>query len=161
MEPTKLTMKYNQLMAHEFNQLVSKIANTPTSAQKASLLRKAIKKLQDYKNFISAQYVERVVKSHFKCDEEGNPVKDEKGDYIALAESTDELDKANEAFGQTEIEVETVFRPSLLADVKGITAREMDLLGNLFTEEDGPGVPHGAFPPINPHAGERVNPLRQ
>lgn len=151
-------MTYSELSGFEFNQVLMKLSNTPTTTARASAIRQVVKSVQKLKDKISAEYMEEVVKPNFQVGDDGKPKVDDQGQYIPLEGREEEVKKANEDFGKREVVIELQFRPSMLVDVKGITATEMERLKNLYNEEDGPGLPQMPFPG---GPGQNVTQLRQ
>ena len=141
--------KHKDIMSFEFNQIMSKVANTPTKPQIAGQIRKVIQAVQVVRDTISGSYQEKVLGQYFQKNEDGTLKKVEGQDeYIPLEGKEKEIEKANADFGEIEVEVVLSnvrpLSPASLADVK-VSARELELLKGLFVDQDGPGIP-GTLP---------------
>lgn len=144
----KPILKHKHIGGFEMRQVIAKIANAPMSAPQARALRNIIKEINEKVEAVGNAYKEEVMKVHFKHDEKGEPVV-ENNDYVLVDPSPEGVEaakKAGDEFGEREVEISTYIRPSMLAEVKGVTAREMDLLDALVADEDGPGLPANVTP---------------
>lgn len=137
-------MKYSEVSAFEFVQTMQKISNTPVDNKTACAIKKVVKVLDQANEGIRKEFKDTMVEKFAKRDEagaivvpKGNPV----GFDIDEAK-TEEFMKAQEEFGGKETELKChPLSPTHLKDIK-LSAKELSLLGPLFTEEEGPGVPH-------------------
>ena len=150
METKGLEFKYNEIGGFEFNQIIQKISNTPTTAEKAGQIRSVVKAVQKLRDKVSEDYKKDILGTYFQKNEDGTPKKAEGGgEFIPLAGKETEITKANDEFGARvgtiELEGCRPLTPNTLSDMK-ITARELELLKDLYTEQNGPGVPHMPFP---------------
>lgn len=145
MEPTPTTepttIAYSKLSSFEMNQIVMKIANTPTTAARAIVIRKIVKAIDTLRTEISEAYKKEIHEVYFQRNEDGTFKKDEGGMDMPIEGKEDEIKKVTEEFGKRTVTVPAKFRPSMLADMKSITGREIEALGELLAEEDGPGLP--------------------
>lgn len=77
---------------------------------------------------------------------EDGTVKRNEGDvnsFTLVEDKKEEWQKALEDFGKNEIEVTMEWRPltpDALSDIR-LSAAELELLGDFFTDQEGPGVP--------------------
>lgn len=144
-KPAAITVKYNEVKSFEFAQVMGKVSNTPTSLQNAAQIRNLVKAVNDAGEMISKAYGEEILEKYAKRDEKGEIIRPE-GDPAGFTPDETKLDEfmqAQEEFGNREADIHyRPLTPAILADVK-LTARELDLLGTLFTEENGPGLPPG------------------
>lgn len=141
---SKPVVKHKDLGSFEMKQALMKIANAPMNAMNARALRKIIKDVQEKTQNVSDLYREEILKTHFKHDDKGEPVL-ENGDFVpndTSDEATANIKKLNEEFGEREVEILDWIRPFMLAEIKGVTPREMDVLEILISDEAGPGVPN-------------------
>ncbi len=141
MENEKPVMSYKDLSSFELNQTLMKIANTPMSTAKAIVLRKTITAIQKIKDKISSDYKAEIYDVYFQKDEAGKLKMDENQQPIPLEGKEDEIKRLTEEFGKRTFELTSQIRPSMLSDVKQISPREVEVLGNLLADEDGPGLP--------------------
>ena len=149
----EIKMKYKDLGSFEFTQVIQKLANTPMSAQKANHIRHVVKEVRKAKEQIIAEYKKDVMEVFGERDEKG-ALKLPEGEPVGFVPKEAEIsavDKANEAFGEREAIIKwRPLTPSTISDVK-LTAMELDLLKDLFSEEEGPGVPTNLMPfPMKP-----------
>ncbi len=141
----KQTITYGKFKGGGWSGLKQKLANTPTTQVRASHIRKLIKALDQGEEAIKKDYEETVLKKHARLNEDGtlwHPPGDPAG-YEFLEESKEQMPQIHEDFGKREVSIEMQWRPltpDTLADFK-MTAAEMDLLGDFFSEESGPGLP--------------------
>lgn len=138
-----LKMKYKDIKSFEFSQLAAKLANSPTINVRANHIRHIIKELNAAGDRISEEYKTDLIDVYAKKDEEGKIVRPE-GDpngFVPDDTKMEEFMKAQDAFGDREAEINwRPLTPDTLSDIK-LTAKELDLLGELFTDDNGPGVP--------------------
>lgn len=144
-----VTLKYGQVAPFEFQTIQQKIEMTPTTVAKAAVLRHVIKNIKEMRKKMSEEYTKEVMEKFGKKGEDGQFLRDEEHpDRILLATDTAEdrelVQKANDEFYAREYSfaVPTLLNPYYLSEVK-MTAKEVELLGPLFTEEfeHGPGIP--------------------
>lgn len=140
-EPIK--MKYKDIKSFEFSQLAAKLANTATINARANHIRHIIKELNKAGEQISAEYKSDLIDVYAKKGEDGKVARPE-GDpngFTPDETKMDEFIKAQEEFGEREAEINwRPLTPETLSDIK-LTAKELDLLGDLFTDDNGPGIP--------------------
>lgn len=143
----EIKMKYKDLGNFEFSQTVAKIANTPTTAQKAKMIRDLVKLISDAKEAITKAFTTEIVEVFAKRDDKGQIVRPEGEPNGFDVDETkfEEFNKTQADFGEREhVFAWRPFTPSLISDVK-MSAREIELLKDLFSDEEGPGIPMGNF----------------
>lgn len=142
METIKMT--YKQIGGFEFNQAIAKIENTPTTTQKASHIRQLVKRVKLAKEKLHEEYKSDVVEAFSVKGPDGKPIYSEQamGGFEMDDARGEEFQKALESFEKKEAEID--WRPltlETLSDIK-LTAKELDMLGDLVSEDAGPGVPN-------------------
>lgn len=144
MEKVKpIKMRYKDIKSFEFAQVMSKLSNTSTINVRANHIRHIVKELNKAGEQISEEYKSSIIEPYAKKDKSGALVKPkgEPGGFIPDEARQDEFLKAQEEFGERFAEINwRPMTPDTLSDIK-LTAKELDLLGDLFTEENGPGLP--------------------
>ncbi len=152
----EVKMKYIDLGSMQFVTTVQKIANTPTASTRASVIRDWVKAIQNGKDEIKECYQKEIMEVFGQKNEDGTLKRPEgePNSFVPDETKEKELMEANEAFGLREatIKLNRPITPSIIQDVK-ITAHELDLLGNLFSDQDGPGLPNMA-PQMQPRQKE-------
>lgn len=137
--------KYKDLKSFDFGNLMAKLSNTPTVNARANHIRHVIKEYQRCEKEISDQFDEEIVKVFSLKNEDGTTKLEEVGNPNSFQIDPDKQDaftEASKVFGDKEIAINyRPFTPDTLADIK-LTAKELNILGDLFTEESGPGIPH-------------------
>ena len=155
----EIKVLYKDISGFEFSQVLTKIANVATDTMKALHIRHIIDEIQTLREKVSQEYKKELMEVFAKKDENGKPLFDERSngeDFSPDETRTDEFLKAQDDFGKREGLVNyRALTPHTLADVK-LSAKELKLLGPLFTEENGPGLPAQAFSSV-----QSVHPLRQ
>lgn len=154
------TITYARFSSQEFSQVVMKIAYTPTTVEKANALRKIVRFIEKEKGNITTQYKTEIMDKYFQKNADGTYVIDETTrEYVYLKAGTEkDVEKATTEFNERTLVIEMPFRPHLLTDVKSITAKEMEVLGDFYAEEEGPGLPNFQSSRV---AGSNVTQLRQ
>lgn len=146
MESPDLKMKYKDLSGFEFSNLMQRLSAHPTEGKHASHIRQITKRLNAIRSSMSDEYKKEVMEHFSLKDEKGEFLKPENPQgpqdmYQVDPAKMEDYQKAVEAFGEKEGVIDwRPFTPSTLKDFK-ISGREIELLGVLYTEEDGPGVP--------------------
>lgn len=139
-----ITMNYKDIKSFEFAQLIAKLSNTPTINVRANHIRHIVKELNKAGDQISEEYKKDILEVYATRDEKGEIVRPE-GDpngFTPDEAKQKEFLEAQEKFGERKAKINwRPLTPDTLTDIK-LTAKELDLLGDLFTEENGPGVPH-------------------
>lgn len=141
-----IKMKYKQLAGgEEFSMMLQKIGYTPTSNKNACHINRIMKALQTHQTALRDGYQSKLIPTYVEKGEDGKAKFDPKtGEMVILADKREEFTKAEAEFMETEVLLAVKpLTPSVLADIK-LSARDIDLLGPLFSEEDesrGPGVP--------------------
>lgn len=146
---TEIKVKRAQLADERFKMLVSKIIQTQTTQNEAYHINKFFKEVtrlsQEYAdkfNIFKDQFAKKTEDGKYELgrDDENREVPDS---WMPREEAKADLDKAIKDLHEEEVLFK--FRPltpATLKDVK-ISAYELELLGDLYTAENGPGVPHG------------------
>lgn len=138
-------VKYSVLKSEQWGQLIGKLSHTPTAAAKAAHIKKLINAISVANDFIASDFKGTMLDKFAKKNEDGTLVTPEGPDsYEIIEEKTAEFQEALKPFGEQLVEVRLEGRPltpDTLSDVK-MSAAEMELLGNLYCEQNGPGVPH-------------------
>jgi hypothetical protein len=139
MKPT-VTMKYSDISSFEFAQAIQKIAQTPVDTKTACAIHRVTKALNSVRLKISADYQDKIVLMYGKKDEKGDVIRplDNPNGFDVQEEKTEEFKKAQEDFGKTEAVLETKpLSMELLKDIK-LSARDLEVLNNLFSDEETP-----------------------
>lgn len=139
MEQYWVKMTYEQVSGFEFAQVVQKIAAQPTDNKAANHVRHIVRELNQIRKDISEGYKKDIVEVYAKRNEKGElpPVEE----FLPEESRMEEFLKVQADFGKRECVVKwRALTPETLKDMK-LSAKELDLLGNLFTEENGPRVP--------------------
>lgn len=138
-----IKMTFKQVGSFEFSQAMAKIENTPTSSKNAAHIRQVSKRVKVGKDRIHEEYKKDIMEKFAKLGEDGKPLVSENqpGGFEMKDGKDDEFNEAFKEFEAREVEVDwRPLTPDTLADIK-LSAREIELLGPLFSEESGPGVP--------------------
>lgn len=138
-----IKLTYKQVGSFEFSQALAKIANTPTSTKQAGHIHQVVKRVQAGKDQIHAEYKTQIVEKFAQKDDKGKVLtgEDHATGFQMMEGKDEEFQKALAEFEGRQVEVDwRPLTPDTLSDVK-LSAREIDLLGPLFSEENGPGVP--------------------
>lgn len=140
---TEIKTKYQSISSFELAGVLQKIANTQTSNKNASHIRRVINEIKKAGDQIREEYKKDILEVYAQRDEKGE-IKRPEGDpngFDPIVEKEAEFLKAQEDFGGREIVIAwRPLNPDTLADVK-LSAKELDLLGELYTDDAGPGVP--------------------
>lgn len=151
-EVQAIKMKYSDIMSFEFSNTMHKIASKDTSNKNACHIAKIVKLCQEARNNAMKDFQKNVAEVFGKRDEAGKLIRPEGQDqgFEPMDGKEEEIFKAQELLGETEFEVKwKPLTPSVLADVK-LSAKDIDALKNLFSEEEpapvGPGLPN--FPGV-------------
>ncbi len=131
------------MLSEQFLMLVQKISNTQTSGKNASHIRHIVRGLTDARNQMATEHKKEIVEVYAQKDENGKikAPEDNKDGFIPADDKKEECDKASEAFFNREATIDwKPLAPSTLSDVR-LSAREIDLLGELYSEHEGPGLP--------------------
>ncbi len=139
-KPIKMLAK--DIMSFEFTNLMQKLINTPTENSRASHIHKVYREIERNAKKIRESFKPEILDIYAQKDDKGEVIYGEQGTYEPIKEKLEEYHKAMEAFEAKEVSVEwRPLTPDSLADVK-LTAKEIEILGPLFVEQNGPGVPH-------------------
>lgn len=119
-------------------------------AAQAAQVRIIAKAVQTARDAMSEEYKTSVLANYFQKNEDGT-MKTVEGseEYIPVEGKENEIAEANVKFGEKEIEIMLErgvgITPVILSDVK-VSARELELLKDLYVEQNGPGLPSNAIP---------------
>ena len=145
----EVKVKYGEMSGFEFTQVITKIANTPTTSVKAAHIRRVMKELERNRKAIHEEFKKEIVEVFAQKSEDGKLLEPEgaPGEYLVLEGKEEERNAAVKVFGE---KVATIawrpLTPDSLSDVK-VTAKELDLLGELYTDDNGPGLDANFAPP--------------
>ena len=147
MEQKPVSIKYADVGGFKFAELIQRIVNHPTDGSSAYHIKQLTKELEKGRKQIHTEYMVEVREVYAKrtedgkIDTEGGDPKDE--NYFQPDETKmDAFMKAQDAFGARNLTLACrAVTPRMLGDMK-ISAKELDLLGELYSLEEGPGVPH-------------------
>lgn len=144
MVPTTITKTYKEIGTNDFAMIMHKIDSTPTDNINACAINKITKIYRKAKEQIHKEFKDEILQKYAQKKEDGTLDSNAREGFIIPKEVQDEYDKAVNDFEGRVVEFAVnPLRPQNIKDVK-ITPREIDALGDLFTEEGGPGVPGGA-----------------
>jgi len=138
-----IKMTYAQLGNFGVAQTLQKIASTPTSNKNACHIHRITKEVQKAREMIVKEFQTEIVEKFGKRDAGGKIIRpaDQPKGYEPIEGKEAEMDEAFKAFDAKTITFNCrPLTPSVLADIK-ISAQEIDALGELFTETEGPGIP--------------------
>lgn len=147
MEHPPIKMTYRELVVLD-PMLMQKLSMTPTHNAKASHIRHVLKQVNAAKAKMSDEWKD-MGKKYGKHDDKGELIRAENHAGFELKEGVEkEFEDAVAVFDKTECEIKwRPLTPDTLADIK-MTARDMEILGPLFSDENGPGVPQGFQPQL-------------
>jgi hypothetical protein len=144
METPVIKMKYSDIGNFGFSQLIQKISQTPTNNRNACHIHKITRELQTAREKIADDYQAEIVEKFGKRNDKGELIRPEgepKG-FEPIDGQEDAINKAHDEFGNKMAEIKwRPLTPTTLADIK-ISGAEIELLKDLFTEEEGPGIPN-------------------
>ncbi len=140
MKQPEIKMTYKSLMSFEMQTLLAKLISTPTSNKNASHINHIFQQISKCGDQIREEFRSTILDQFALKGEDGKIVVNE-GGFEPDPSRLEEYQKALAEFEKGECVVKwQPLRPSHLSDVK-VSAKEIDVLGGLFTEEEGPGVP--------------------
>lgn len=158
----EVKIAYEQVGGFEFAQVIQKIAAVPTTTAAANHIRRVINEIEAARKQISAEYKTEIMEKYGKRNEAGELARPE-GDTQGFdpdETKMDEFIEAQKEFGKRTATIKwRPLTPKTLNDVK-LSAKELNLLGPLFSEDEGPGLPE-SFPFPAPTPNSNVTPLRQ
>lgn len=140
----KVTLKYKSFGGTELDTVLTRIANILMPLQRADEVREILKGIQAGRDQMSKDYRENVLGKFAKKKEDGSferPEYDPHG-FIIADEHAEAARKANESFGEKEVEIEIPykFHNALFGNEK-FSPRERELLDFVWETKKGPGVP--------------------
>lgn len=138
-------IKYKTLNDFGFQSLIQKLANAQTSTTNASHIRRIVNLVQKASDQMREDFKKDVLELYAARDEEGKIIATKEKPFDIPDDKIEAFTAATEVFGEREGTVD--WRPlnaHTIQDLK-VSAREMELLGDLYTEEgNGPGLPEFA-----------------
>lgn len=144
----EVKVPYLALSSFEFAQVMQKITSVPTSNANANHIRKIMNEIEAARKIISEAYKTEIMEKYAKKNEAGELIRPE-GDpagFVTEDGKAEEYAQAETEFAKRMAIIKwRPMTPKTLADIK-ISAKELNLLGALFTEEEGPGLPEFPFP---------------
>lgn len=144
------------MSSFDFTQVMTRVANHQTLPQKALHIRRLIKELERNRTIIHEEFKKEIMEVFGQKNEDGTLKTPEgaPGEYIPIEEKTEEMVKAQESFGKKLATLNwRPLTPDTLGDLK-LSAKEIEILGPLLTEENGPGLAANFAPPgagVPPH----------
>ncbi len=139
-------LKYKEVGSFEFASLIQKIANQPTNNQAASHINKIVKQITAARELIHEQYMKEIREKFAMRKEDGTVDTTGAGPgedmyFNVTPDKMEEFKKAQDEFGMRLFSLNwRPLTPSTLKDVQ-LSAKDIDTLGELYTDEEGPGVP--------------------
>lgn len=139
-----ISIKYVDIKNFDFSNLIAKLSNTATTNNRANHIRHVLKEYNKCIDQISEEFKTEVADKFAVKDEAGKivaPENDPNG-FSVIEGQEEAFQEACKEFGLKVCVINyRPLTPDTLADVK-LTPKELNLLGDLYTEENGPGVPH-------------------
>lgn len=123
--------------------LIEKLSKTPTTVTRAAHLREIVQQVSNQKEVVHTRYQE-IAKKYGKVDEKGDFTRSENAFGFELKDgiTTDEVEAAIKEFDKNEVEIKgRPLTPDTLNDIR-FSAVEIEQLGALYTNVNGPGLPH-------------------
>lgn len=143
MPKANIKMKYQDIGNFEFQSLMEKLVSTPTSNKNACMIRHVYNEAKRARTQISEEYKRDIMEAFAERDENGE-IKRPEGDpggFMPDPKRLEEFKKSQDDFGLREFVFEWgPLRPSHISDMK-VSAKELNILGDLFNEDEGPGLP--------------------
>lgn len=142
-ENMEIKMKYKDIGAFEFSSLIQKLAQTPTETKKAERICGIVRQIQNARNRIADGYKKDVMEVFGQKNEDGSLKRpeNEPSGFVPDESRMEDLNKATEQFGEKEMAFECLpLTSSTLSDIK-MSAKEIELLKDIYSKDSGPGVP--------------------
>lgn len=143
----EVVMTYNEIGSFEMANLMGKLENTPTHNENARRIHKVTKSYRAFVAQMQKAYKTDIMEKYGKKDDKGVLIpasQDNPNGFDIIEGKEEEFKKEQEAFGSNTVTFKPDnfygLTPAILTDVK-MTAKEIELLGPLYVEENGPGVP--------------------
>lgn len=140
---SKIEFTYSQISAQPLRMALAKISNAPIANNKiACMIRGVNKAVRAKQEEIGKEYEDSVLHAFAKKNEDGSFVRPDGNPQAYDVDDTkvDEFKVAQEEFGKKTLTIEYgPLRPSHLEGI-ALSANELDALGDLFVEDDGPGL---------------------
>lgn len=123
--------------------LIEKLSKTPTTVTRASHLREIVQQVSNQKALVHERYQD-IAKKFGKVDEKGKFETAENAFGFSLKEGVTDAQvvEAIEEFDKNTVEIKgRPLTPDTLNDIR-FSAVEIEQLGSLYTNVNGPGLPH-------------------
>lgn len=142
MEIKNPKVKFSTLNSEPFNLLMQKIVNQPTQNIKAMHINHVVKEIQRHLDEGVKAYRVDIVDVFAQKDEAGKIINGpDTGNFKIIEGKEKEFAETHKKFMEREVEIKwRPLTPDTLSDVR-MSAQEIELLGELLIEQNGPGVP--------------------
>jgi hypothetical protein len=145
MPKVEIKLKYSDAGSFEFVQLLTKLYRLPTNNKSSNLFRRIYNEMKKNQDAIIEEYKTTVLEIYAQRDEKGEIIRPD-GDpngFKPMEDKLDDFQKAQDEFGEKLVTFTWgPIRNSDLQDIK-LSGHEKDLLKDLYSDEEGPGVPQG------------------
>jgi hypothetical protein len=135
---------YKSFGSFELSQAIAKIDHAQTTSQKAGQIHQLVKRIKAGREKIHNEYEKEIIKPFGEVDKKTGKVPPNQnlpGGFEMKEGVMEDFQKAFDTFEKRHVEIDwRPFNPEMLSDVK-LSAHEIDLLGDLYTPNAGPGVP--------------------
>ena len=140
-EQKSLKVKYEQMGRFEFQSLMQKLASTPTSTKVACHIHQIVKRVSKAREQIKQEYIKEIQDVFAERDEKGEIVSTPEMPFTVPDDKIADYKKAYAAFGDRDALIQwSPLTSQHLSDMK-VSASELDLLGELFCEDEKPELP--------------------
>jgi hypothetical protein len=148
----EVVKNYDEVGTNDMAMLISKLEHTSTDNKSAAQIYQITKRYHAAVKQIRADYQKEVIDVYAKKNESGKiiPSTTNPNGFDIIEGKEEEFTKAAEDFGKKTYTFKGeeprphAFKrltPTTLVDVK-LTAKEIGILGDLYSDEGGPGVPN-------------------
>lgn len=145
----QIKVKLGTIINERFRMLMSKLIQTPTDNVSACHIHKVYKEVEKHGDAYAKRF-NKFKEEFAQRGEDGKIVLGRDTDgieqpdtWVVLEEKRDDLNKAMKELHDEEATINwRPLTPNTLKDIK-LSAYEIDLLGELYTDENGPGLPTG------------------
>lgn len=138
----KKTFLYPDIKGAEFQTLVAKLGRAPTQVARANRIKVFLDGIDKVWEDIHEEFKSQLLEKYATKDDTGKLVIDEAGNYKIPEENQAAFNEAYAEFQKKSVDVECLpLTADTLADIK-LTGRDLQLLGDIYVNETGPGVPH-------------------
>lgn len=143
MGKASISMQNEKLMSGALINALDKIGNTPLANNKtACMIRGVIKEVRKHQEAIRDAYKKEILEAFAKKNDKGELFHPDNNPEAYDVDETriEEFKKVQEEFGKRNVTL--TYGPLRPAHLEGImlSANEIDALGDLFVEDDGPGL---------------------